>query len=478
MSFHQIDDDILLAYADGALDQSRRAEIAALLEDAPELQDELDVLLDLQRGLRSTFDAADLLPAPGSATWASISRRTTRSRWHPIAVAIGAGASALLMVALMLLSGQARQLITAIRPTSAIAQAPSPGSYAQTSIPASVSSTAEPSDSRFIAPTLMPSPVPIGPLPDGRIAFAIMRDPIADGDCGRLGVYVIDARASKPTYVADGCNPVLSPDRTHVVYLRGGHIFVNDVGGADSSPEINITGADLFGERPAWSSDSRKIAFSGNRGDRSEIYVVDADGNHLTQITHSTTSLDSGRLGIDPIWSPDGERIAFTVSPALPQADANWDVYVVNADGSHMMRLTNDPARDELIGWTPDGRQILFSSERSGRSETYIMHADGKQQTSFFQLCGYPIWSPDRSRIACDRDGQLFIVNADGSHQTRLARELGNIFNPVWSPDGQYIVFGSFSADWQLGAIYVVRADGTHLTRLIGVEKFLQWVQR
>src|SRR5689334_19581722 len=112
MSLYQIDDDILLAYADGALDQSRRAEIAALLEDAPELQEELDALLDLQRGLRSTFDAADLLPAPGSAMWAIIRQRTARSRWRPIAVAIGT--SALFMVGLMLLFGQVRQPITAI----------------------------------------------------------------------------------------------------------------------------------------------------------------------------------------------------------------------------------------------------------------------------------------------------------------------------------------------------------------------------
>ena len=69
-------------------------------------------------------------------------------------------------------------------------------------------------------------------------------------------------------------------------------------------------------------------------------------------------------------------------------------------------------------------------------------------------------------------------MNADGSQQTRLAGELGNIFNPIWSPDGQYLVFGSFSADWQAGAIYAVRVDGAHLIRIIAADKSLQWAQR
>jgi len=448
MSFHQVDDQTLLAYADGALDKARQAEIAIWLEDAPDLQNKLDTLLDLQRGLRSTFDAADFLPAPGPAIWERIKERTSGRRWQRLGVAIGAAAGALLLVALVLRLRYERQAITAIRPTPAIEPAP------------------------------ISSIVPIGTLPIGRITFAIMRDPIADGACGRLGVYVLNAGVSEPTYIADGCNPVLSPDRTHIAYTRAGHIFVRDAGGADSGSEINVTGADLFGVNPVWSFDSRKIVFSGDRADRAEIYTVDIDGNHLSQITHSTTDLAAGRPGIDPIWSSDGKRIAFTVPPALPQTDANWDVYVINADGTHMTRLTEDPARDELIGWTPDGRQILFTSERSGRLATYIMNADGTQQRTFFQLCAYPVWSPDRSQIACGHDGQLFIMNGDGSQRNLLTKEPGNNFNPIWTPDGQYIVFSSFSTDWQFGAIYVVRADGTRLARLVAADKWLQWAQR
>jgi TolB protein len=683
MSFHEIDDATLLAYADGALDPSRRAEVAALLEDAPELQQELDQLLQLQHGLRTTFDAADLLPAPNPATWQRIRKRSIRNRWRRVGVVVGVGAAALLLVALVLLRGYGRQPMTAVIPTETIKLTQPAGSYAQTSdaacavevpagnvvkvpdmrgmseeaarqcikargliwsftalqscnlsdavcaqtapnavmrsapasgeqakpgttvdlfvrapslaeirrqsalpvfvptripaesvpdwlgrdatssmtinyhnpkgmttllvtsgtsrccvggilkeepsvpltlsngiaghliagdgkekwsmiwweqagalvavsgpqldqatlssIAASVSSTAELSDSQVLEASPVPSPIPTGALPSGRIAFAIMRDPIADGACGRLGVYVLNAGASEPTHIADGCNPVLSPDQTRVAYLRGGHIFVRGASGADSGMEINITGADLFGGNPAWSSDSRKIVFSGDRGDQSQIYTVDADGKHLTQITHSTADLGSGRPGIDPIWSPDGKRIAFTVSPALPQTDANWDIFIINADGSHMTRLTDDPARDELIGWTPDGRQILFFSDRSGKTQTYSMNADGRRQAPFLPLCEIPAWSPDRSRIACSHAGQLFIANGDGSQPIPLAVGLTNIFNPIWSPDGQYIVFGSFSADWQAGALYVVRADSTGLTRLtqlIAADKSLQWVQR
>src|SRR4051794_25087467 len=138
MSFHQIDDDTLLAYADGALDQSRRAEITALLEDAPELQHELDMLLHLQRGLRSTFDAADLLPVPGPATWERIRKRTSGHRWQRLAFAVGVGAGALLLVVLVLLYWPWQQRTTVIRPTV------------------------------VIEPTSMPLPIPLGALPVGR----------------------------------------------------------------------------------------------------------------------------------------------------------------------------------------------------------------------------------------------------------------------------------------------------------------------
>jgi len=331
-------------------------------------------------------------------------------------------------------------------------------------------------------PSPAPTDVPAGTLPSGRIAFAALRDAVGDGACGRLGVYVLNAGAGQPAYVADGCNPVLSPDGRLIAYTRGGHIFVIS---ADGGQETNVSGDDLIDSttNPAWSPDGKRIAFSSNREGKSEIYLVDADGSRLTRITNSPVDRAAGRLGLDPIWSPDGRRIAFTMSEDAMQANANWDVYVVNIDGSQLTRLTDNAARDGLIGWSPDGRRMLFWSERDGgKQNIYIMDVDGSRQTRLTDggFDQWASWSPDGKRIALasGRDRQLYVMNPDSGNVTRITKALTNVFNPVWSRDGQYIVFGSFSADWKTGALYAIRSDGNQLTHLNTPGMWLQWAQR
>jgi hypothetical protein len=596
MGFHQIDEQALLGYADGALDPARQAEVAALLAEHPELQAELDELRRLQRGLRAAFDAADLLPAPPPTAWEHIARRTTRYRPRWLNLAVGAGAMLIIVVVFALLRGQ-EQHSTIAAPTTApvavepttlpnttvsVGLAPTPiamtladarrslpfpvfvptalpsntnlvpylpkldgqvltidyagkvllingpagccldadprksgdtltlanritahflevepqyggpilwwqqeGTYIAISGPqlrkdvliyiaASMSKTAD-----FSAAVALPPPGPEGVLPSGRIAFAMLRDPIADGGCGRLGVYVLNSGTRQPTYLADGCSPVLSPDTRLVAYTRGGHIFVKS---ADGGPEVKVTGT-LGGINPTWSPDGKRLAFSADADNKSQIYIVNADGSQLTRITKSSTDLAAGRLGSDPIWSPDGRRIAFTVSPDFPLTNANWDVYVVEIAGSGLMRLTDNPARDGLIDWSPDGTKILFWSERdSGKTNIYVMNADGSNQKQLTngKFDDSANWSPDGKRIVfvSGNDRQLYVMNVDGSERARLTENLGNIFNPVWSPDSQYLIFASFSDIWQASALYMINADGSQLARLITTTQFLQWAQR
>jgi Tol biopolymer transport system component len=343
-----------------------------------------------------------------------------------------------------------------------------------TAIATSMSKTAD-----FDTAVALPPPGPEGILPSGRIAFAMLRDPVADGGCGRLGVYVLNGGARQPTYLADGCNPVLSPDTRLVAYTRGGHIFVKS---ADGGPEINVTG-DLFSINPAWSPDGKRLAFASAGDGKSDIYIVNADGSQLTRITNSSTDLAAGRLGSDPIWSPDGRRIAFTVSPEVPLTNANWDVYVVEIANGRLTRLIDNPARDGLIDWSPDGSKILFWSERDGgKMNIYVMNADGSDQKQLTngKYDDSASWSPDGKRIAFTSgdNGQLYMMNADGSELSRLTENLGNTFNPIWLPDGQYLIFGSFSDIWQAAALYVVNADGSHPARLVTTDMFLQWAQR
>jgi len=185
-----------------------------------------------------------------------------------------------------------------------------------------------------------------------------------------------------------------------------------------------------------------------------------ADGSGLMRLTNNTTTDEQ------PSWSPDGERIAFSSRP-----DGNFEIYVMNADGSAQTRLTDDPAQDEQPSWSPDGRQIAFRSDRDGNAEIYVMGADGSAPTRVTNNPAFdsdPSWSPDGRRIAfrSDRDGnaEIYVMGADGSAPTRLTSNPAGDGDPSWSPDGQQIAFTS-SRDGHK-EIYAMNADGSVQTRL------------
>jgi TolB protein len=117
-----------------------------------------------------------------------------------------------------------------------------------------------------------------------------------------------------------------------------------------------------FNSWPAYSPDGKRIAFGSSRDGDYEIYVMDADGGKVRRLTKSP--------GLDarPAWSPDGKRIAFTSN-----RDGNYEIYVMNADGTKLQRVTNHPERDDYAAWHPDGKQLVIVSERSGKSDLYLV---------------------------------------------------------------------------------------------------------
>jgi TolB protein len=123
-------------------------------------------------------------------------------------------------------------------------------------------------------------------------------------------------------------------------------------------------------------SDQNRLTSSG---------TTDRDPNRIT----SNISGDSAR---DPAWSSDGAKIAFTTT-----RDGNPEIYVMNADGSVQIRLTNNEAFDYAPAWSPDGRRISFTSHRDGNGEIYVMNTDGSDQTRLTNTLAddiWPAWSP------------------------------------------------------------------------------------
>ncbi len=200
-----------------------------------------------------------------------------------------------------------------------------------------------------------------------------------------------------------------------------------------------------------------RIAFRSTRNDVWDIYTINPDGSDLVNMSNH-----SGR-DWDFVWSPDGRRLAFISSrhDDDPEGCNMWcttEIYTINADGDELTRLTNVSSKNRSMNWSPDGSRIVFVSSRddvdpSGclfncNFEIYVMDNDGSNQirlTNDLYPDNWPIWSPDGSRIAFisyrDGNAEIYIMNIDGSRVTRLTNNPANDFWPVWSPDSSRIAF-------------------------------------
>jgi serine/threonine protein kinase len=131
----------------------------------------------------------------------------------------------------------------------------------------------------------------------------------------------------------------------------------------------------IQGHSPSWLPDGR-ILYSGCLGDECGILVMQGDGSYPRQIA-------AGGSETNPEASPNGKQVVF-----MSKRDGNWEVYLVNLDGSGLRRLTTNSANDGLPTWSPDGRYIAFVSDRDGSWAVWIMRPNGSQQRRLFGIGG------------------------------------------------------------------------------------------
>jgi Tol biopolymer transport system component len=239
-------------------------------------------------------------------------------------------------------------------------------------------------------------------------------------------------------------------------------IFLVDVESGVEMPLLTDEGVPVLGRYPSWSPDGLKIAYDSGR-QSSQIFSINLDGTGQKQLTHPEQLIEGlFAPNIRPDWSPDGRKIAFSSGPNRLQ-----QIYVMNADGSDLVRLTDNaqpecdptqPCNAVAPDWSPNGQRIAFHSNRvtevneESNSNIYVMNADG---TDPQRLTGYPgpdldaDWSPDGRMIVFQRQiqsdtrprdvNQLFVVSADGGEAVPLTALCGPVIpcsangHPAWS---------------------------------------------
>ncbi len=407
--------------------------------------------------------------------------------------------------------------------------------------------------------------------PDGKqIAFVSDRD----NSTGVYSIYIMNAAASWVKRLTnDGGNdysPEWSPDGSQIVFrsVVKGQFDIFTVG-IDGGDPINLTNTSASEERsPSWSPDGSLIAFQTDYDGNWEIYTMSADGSNRVNLTNNpaddqfpywkpapastltrlafVSSMDGDlalysivtdgtmltrltsdtMLIMNPVWSPDSNKIAFegcmggSMGSDCP-AGVSFDIFVMNANGSNLKNITNDPSSDRFPAWSPDGK-LAFSSNRTGKDEIYVMNADGSSLTqvtngvtsdsqpewsadgnwlayhcaqgSETQICTLslksgsqpvsipgtgPVWSPlpkaDLQDFAflCWSGGHSDIctTHPDGLIQVNLTNSPVDEISPAWSPDGQWLAYQSNQYnDISLYKICVDCGVGSTPTRLTGSE--------
>ena len=221
---------------------------------------------------------------------------------------------------------------------------------------------------------------------------------------------------------------------------------------------------------PVWSPDGTRIAFSGNpEFGGFSLHVMNADGTRITKLTNF---IDVNYA----TWSPDGKRIALSDScVTVEDVLCPTNIYTINVDGTGLRKVTNNQqgAEDYEPAWSPDGLKIAFAGIRSNDFESiFVMNPDGSNRVRLTNAAydGSPAWSPDGTRIAFLRGTDVYVMNSDGSNPTPVTTG-GQVNEPrlVWSPGGTKILFNNESRVSQnvyAIQVYAINVDGTNKQNL------------
>ncbi|WP_051554846.1 TolB family protein [Maribacter antarcticus] len=301
---------------------------------------------------------------------------------------------------------------------------------------------------------------------------------------GSLLVSCIDAKEEKQTTVIADVKTEITEIETasnsKILFTstRDGNaeIYTMNIDGSDQK---RITNNANYDGDATWSPDGEKIVFSSDRDGNPEIYIMDVDGSNIKRITDSEGEDNS------PEWSPDGSMIAFNTSRF---GNRSSEILRRNIEGGETWGLnptrltfaveTHSASANNFISWSPDGLQIAFESDRDRDDpEIYLINAvDGSnmQRLTFTRaLDEVPSWSPDSKQILYSTDivgephngnYEIYIMNRDGSDKKRLTNSPNSDTNPSMSKDKKHIVFESYRGGHP--ELYRMNSNGSNVIKL------------
>jgi len=337
---------------------------------------------------------------------------------------------------------------------------------------------------------------------DGNVATPLTRD--ITGDSGDA-VWSPDG-----TMIAFDSNRVPSPG-------NGNDIWVMKTDGSGLT-QLTEFGTVPIGSahNPDWSPDGHELAFTElccGLGSQFKVAVVNADGSGFIPLPGVPVFPFPAVGSFAPRWSPNGSKFIFVSQLAVDNTPAlnvntTGNIWVMNADGSGQAALTKVTAKNAGCSnpiWSPDGSRVAFVSARAldgsdandanNTSNIWVMNPDGSGLMPITRLTApgagstSPVWSPDGSKMAFESSGALdgsdasntnitsniWVMNADGTGitaLTKLTARSASSHDPAWSPTGSQIVFDSLRAiDGSDSAntasnIWAMNADGSHATPL------------